>query len=262
MRIFHSAFSSKRSLKFSIYGFIGIQYLLACASSVPKKNLNIAPPDAQHVANKNKSSAQVDEMLDQLPEDARGSDGEISIPVDPSVLQSSEKKLTPLEQRRREVNARRTDQEIIGATRSRDDALGKEMNDIDKKLKVTNDDNNDQLPSFTLGSQKIKDLYKMREYDEALIEANELLRYYPKSAALLSMKGSLHQRLGQIDVALSSYKRAYEYEPSRRLLAQIEHLQRLIAERESLRRTREGIVTPGGVQEMKEIPPKVQKGEN
>lgn len=211
----------------------------------------IAPPPGTAAK---RFPSQVDELLDQVPESARGDDGELAMPVDPSLLPGSEKRLTPVEQRRREFNARRTDQEVVGATRATDDTLGRDLGDIDRKLKVTPEENSGQAPSFTLGIQKVKELFKEKLFEDALIETNEMLRFYPKSAQVLLMKGTLHQRLGQVDLALSSYKRAYEYEPSRKLLAQIESLQRVVTERESLRPTREGLVVPGGVQEIKVLP--------
>lgn len=153
------------------------------------------------------------------------------------------KQRTAEEQRRREHAARATDREVAGV--SQDSASAKKLGDVDRALGLESSENGN-APSFTLGVQKIKDLFKEKQFEEALIETNDLLKYYPRSAQLLLMKGTLHQRLSQVDLALTSYERAFEFEPSRKLQAQISSLKQVVREREEMRRSREGVVKPGG----------------
>jgi hypothetical protein len=59
------------------------------------------------------------------------------------------------------------------------------------------------------------------------------------------MKGTLYQRLNQIELALASYERAYDIEPTRKLLAQIEHLRSVLNDRAEIAKPRSPIVLPG-----------------
>lgn len=155
------------------------------------------------------------------------------------------------EQRRREHAARATDREVAGV--AQDSTSAKKMGDVDRVLGVESSDNAN-APSFTLGVQKVKELFKDKQFEEALIETNDLLRYYPRSAQLLLMKGTLHQRLSQVDLALTAYERAFEFEPSRKLQAQISSLKQVVREREEMRRSREGVVKPGGPIKIETVP--------
>ena len=215
----------------------------------PGPGARIALPAGAEKSKKDRQA--VDKLLAGLPEEAR-EDGEISIPADPSLTPDNPGRSA--EERRRDFQARQTDEELTGGARSLDERHSKDLGNLDSQLKVTPEENLGQGPSFSRGVQKIKGLFKSRSYEEALIETNELLRFYPAAPQLLMMKGTLHQRLGQIDLAFTAYTRAFEYEPSKKLKAQIDHLKRLLAERDSLRKPREGIVIPGGVEETKFIP--------
>lgn len=206
-----------------------------------------APPGASRAENK---------VLNRLPEEAQGQDSEIIMPVDTEFSRP----LSEMEQRRRESEARKTDQEIIGGSRNLGDRQADGIGKVDKDLGVSSKEQGGQSPSFTLAIQKIKELYTANKIEDALIETNLLLKSYPKSPKLLMMKGTLHQRLGYIDLALVAYERAYEGEPSKKLAAQIQHLKRLISERELLRqKNKEGVVTSKGVQDLKVITPAGKK---
>ena len=217
--------------------------------ALPGPGARISPPPGAEKSKKERQA--VDKLLAGLPDEARDG-GELSIPADPALTPESTGRSA--EERRRDFQARQTDEELTGGARSLDERHTKDLGDLDSQLKVTPEENAGQGPSFSRGIQKVKELFKNRSFEEALIETNELLHYYPASAQLLLMKGTLHQRLGQIDLALAAYSRAFEYEPSKKLKAQIDHLKRLVAERESLRKPLEGIVVPGGVEETKFIP--------
>lgn len=213
----------------------------------------IAPPPGGDTQRKERQA--VDSMLGQIPQ---GNDDEVSVPIE--AIPGFERRSTE-EERRRQFNAQKTDNEIVGSTGAADERNAQQLGDIDRALGVEPLENGGQAPSYTLGLQTLKDLYKEKKFEDALISVNDLLRWYPKSAQLLMMKGTLHQRLGQIDLSLSAYQRAFEFEPSRKLKAQIDHVQRLVNEREQLRRQREGVVAPGGDAEIKTVP-NIRNGEN
>ena len=110
------------------------------------------------------------------------------------------------------------------------------MGDVDRVLDVSEESARPMTPSFIGQTQKIRELFQNRRFEDALVETNELLLHYPRSALLWTMKGTLHLRLNQNDLALAAYEKSFDIEPSRRLLAQIEDLRRLAAERESMRK--------------------------
>ncbi len=152
------------------------------------------------------------------------------------------------------ATSRRTDAELAGAPSAMEDRHGAELWSLDSSLGLSAEalpGDSAASPSYTKGLAEIRRLWQVHKYEEALVTANHLLEYFPGDAKVLTMKGTLCQRMGKLDVALASYSQAYELEPSARLQSQIEYLQGLTAERERLR-TR---VVPGGVQELRSIAP-------
>ena len=210
----------------------------------------IAPPPGAYNPKKDRDAA--DMLLEQFPESARDSDSIVSIPMDSSSLPGSPQ--ASAVDRKRDLKARRTDSEVVGNQKNLSDRYATDLGEIDRDLGVLPQEANQSAPSFTLGVQKIKGLFKEGNHEDALLETNELLRYYPKAPQLLLMKGTLHQKLGQVDLALTAYERAFEYEPSRKLKAQIDYLKRQIGERETMKKPIEGIVIPQGVQEIRPVP--------
>lgn len=258
----HLAFSFNSFVAVALFAML---FLSGCMSSTPPNDAvnvdgtagpgaPIAPPPGVESAKKDKQAT--DALFNQIP-GGMGDDTEISMPADS--IPGVEKK-SSLEQRRREWQAKKTDNELVGSAHATDDRHSKTLGDLDKQLGVQPEEKPGGIPSYTLGIQFVKELFQDKKYEDALIEANELLHYYPKSAQLLLMKGTLHQRLGQIDLALTAYQRSAEYEPSRKLQAQIDHVQRLINERETLRKRREGIVAPGGEAEIRTLPGRSNEG--
>jgi tetratricopeptide (TPR) repeat protein len=143
------------------------------------------------------------------------------------------------QRRRREAKNRRTDNEIVGAARTIDERHATDMGALDRDLGVVPSEKYGGSPSYVSTMQEIKELYKEREYEAALVETNEALRSFPKSAKLLTMKGTLHQKLNNIELATAAYERAFALEPTKKLEAQIEHLRSVLSERASLGRKRE-----------------------
>lgn len=93
----------------------------------------------------------------------------------------------------------------------------------------------DVAPSYILGIKSVQKHFKNKDFEDALIEVNELLKFYPKSAKLLLMKGTLHRRLGNPSLALKSYESAFVLEPSVRVEAQILELKKTLQDMEDRR---------------------------
>ncbi|HMF41877.1 MAG TPA: hypothetical protein VKQ32_14485 [Polyangia bacterium] len=79
--------------------------------------------------------------------------------------------------------------------------------------------------SYLLTLARVKDLYKSRQYELALVELTELDRQYPEDEHILSMKGSLYERLGNKNLAREAWQQTLRINPYN--LAVLEALQRL-----------------------------------
>lgn len=192
----------------------------------------ILPPDGSTSASRASQKNEIDKLLEGIPDDAKGSNSEISIPVgDGSAPGRAEDEH---QRKRRESKNRRTDNEIVGAARTIDERHAKDMGELDRDLGLTPSEKSESSPSYISTMQEIKALYKDREYEAALVETNEALRSFPKSAKLLTMKGTLHQKLNNIELATAAYERAFAIEPTKKLEAQIEHLRSVLEERAAL----------------------------
>jgi hypothetical protein len=168
----------------------------------------------------------------------------------PPVLQGG---VTLEEQRQREMRARSTDAEIGNLEGGLGSPLDTELGRIERDLDLESTVPVEKVPSFTAVTKKIKHLFKSRHFEDALTETNYLLEFYPRSPQLLMMKGTLHQKLEQVDLALAAYREAYFIRPHRKLQAQIRYLEFRVAEGERLRRGNgrvEGVVTPEGVEKI------------
>jgi len=62
--------------------------------------------------------------------------------------------------------------------------------------------------SYLLTLARVKDLYRAKQYELALVELAELDRQYPDDEHILSMKGSLYERLGNIALAREAWQSA------------------------------------------------------
>jgi tetratricopeptide (TPR) repeat protein len=79
--------------------------------------------------------------------------------------------------------------------------------------------------SYLLTLARVKDLYRTRQYELALVELGELDRQYPDDEHILSMKGSLYERLGNKNLAREAWQQTLRINPYN--LAVLEALQRL-----------------------------------
>ena len=225
-----------------------------------RAGVRIAPPSGK-IGSDTRARSAVEELL-SIPPGESSSDDEMSAPAEGVFEDPAEKERRELERRRRERNLQPLDRELSGGRKSMDERHSKDLMDLDRSLGVESDSDPEGGQSYTLAVIQLKRLFKAREYEEALILLTELLRQYPLSVQLLMMKGTLHQRLDQIDLALAAYEKAFEEEPSKRLKAQIDYLKRRSWERNRLRsqgdgqRSRlEGTVIPLGVEETRVLQP-------
>jgi tetratricopeptide (TPR) repeat protein len=80
-------------------------------------------------------------------------------------------------------------------------------------------------PSYLLTLERVKELYRTRHYELGLVELVELEKQYPEDEHILSMKGSLYERLGNKSLAREAWQQALRLNPYN--LAVLEALQRL-----------------------------------
>jgi hypothetical protein len=79
--------------------------------------------------------------------------------------------------------------------------------------------------SYLLTLAKVKDLYRSRNYEIALVELVALEREYPNDERILSMKGSLYEKVGRRQLARESWEAVLAINPYNLQVA--EALQRL-----------------------------------
>jgi tetratricopeptide (TPR) repeat protein len=79
--------------------------------------------------------------------------------------------------------------------------------------------------SYLLTLAKVKELYRTHHYELGLVEIVKLEQQYPDDEHILSMKGSLYERLGNKNLAREAWQEALRLNPFN--LAVLEALQRL-----------------------------------
>ncbi len=79
--------------------------------------------------------------------------------------------------------------------------------------------------SYLLTLERVKELYRTRHYELGLVELVELEKQYPEDEHILSMKGSLYERLGNKPLAREAWQQVLRINPYN--LAVLEALQRL-----------------------------------
>lgn len=107
-----------------------------------------------------------------------------------------------------------TDKELVSQFPKPDARAQEDRALLDKAFGVSENEGPRQAPSYTLALAKIAKLYKKRKYEYALIEANNMLAFYPNSAQLYKMKGTVLLRLGNQKLAERSWSRAAELKPN------------------------------------------------
>lgn len=236
------ASNSKRSLALLLFASACSTTQTGDVGTVPSPQENapraqefrIAPPMSMGEA----EEQQQREKIQQLLSGESNADGlsEVQLPAAAFGLQPNDVSNDPIAQARQRARVQRTDAEIAASSGAGE--FEKKLGDVDRMLDVSEEAERPMTPSFTIQSQKIRELFQKNRYEDALVETNELLIHYPRSGLLWTMKGTLHLRLSQNDLSLAAYEKAFDIEPSQRLLAQIEDLRRIVSERETLRRQR------------------------
>jgi tetratricopeptide (TPR) repeat protein len=159
--------------------------------------------------------------------------GEVRLPATALGLQPGDVTGDPLAVQRQMSRYQRSDAEIGLASGAGE--FEKKFGEFDRLMDVSEDANQPVSPSFLATTKRIRELFQKKQFEDALVETNEVLLHYPKSALLWLMKGTLHLRLNQAALSLAAYEKAFDLEPDPRVLAQIEQLRRLQGEREALR---------------------------
>ena len=67
----------------------------------------------------------------------------------------------------------------------------------------------------------VKQLFRGGRFEAALIEIDRLVKMYPTNGRLYEMRGTCMDRLGYPDLALKSWKQAFEFEPHKLSLKKI-----------------------------------------
>ncbi|NRA67343.1 MAG: hypothetical protein HRU19_22860 [Pseudobacteriovorax sp.] len=111
-------------------------------------------------------------------------------------------------------NPQLTDRELIAQFPSLDAATEEERMLLDKAFGVSEEGGPRQAPSYSVGLAKLNQLYRKREYELALIEVNNLLAFYPTSARLYKMKGTILRKTDDLRLAEKAWIRASELAPS------------------------------------------------
>jgi tetratricopeptide (TPR) repeat protein len=108
-------------------------------------------------------------------------------------------------------------------------AAAREDGDAKPEKRAARKPGDDKPPSakasYLLTLARVKDLYRTRQYELALVELAELDRQYPDDEHILSMKGSLYERLGNKNLARESWQQTLRLNPYN--LTVLEALQRL-----------------------------------
>ncbi len=76
-----------------------------------------------------------------------------------------------------------------------------------------------QSPSYSMGIAKINQHYLEKKYEFCLIEINQLLSFYPSSARLYKMKGTILLKMQSDSLAEVAWSRASELSPEDRSLS-------------------------------------------
>lgn len=193
-----------------------------------------------------KSAVGASEYTVEIPDDASRYD--IQIPLaelspagtSPTALSSSQPGLNPAT----------TDKELVAALPSLAKSKPGETAVMDAAFGVGTPEGPVQSPSYSLGIAKVNQYYREKNFELALVELNNLIAFYPNSAKLLKMKGTLLIKTGNRDLAMKSWQRAYDLAPNDSALKRsIDRLNdRILAEQNARRNipseTQRSTITP------------------
>lgn len=135
-----------------------------------------------------------------------GRDYDVEVPIARSSSDSSRKY--------RIKNAQMTDRELVSSMPKVSQATEQERMLLDKAFGVGEKGGPKQSPSYSLGINKINELYRKGKFEFALIEINNLMTFYPTSVKLYKMKGSVLIKLGNYKLAEKAWTRASDLSPN------------------------------------------------
>jgi len=115
-------------------------------------------------------------------------------------------------------NPQLTDRELLSTMPTADREQERDRSLLENAMGVGTQDGPDQGPSYSLGLAKVNQHYKVRNYEYALIEVNQLLSYYPNAARLYKMKGTILLKTGDLSLAEKAWLRASELDPKDRTI--------------------------------------------
>lgn len=109
-----------------------------------------------------------------------------------------------------------TDREIASVMPKNNVEDSWQRNQIEKDLGLTTSANSDPYreKSYLAGLDQIKNHYRKGRFEAGLIETDKLIRVYPTDPKLLSMKGTLLDRLGYHDLALKAWDESLKLNPN------------------------------------------------
>ena len=111
-------------------------------------------------------------------------------------------------------NPTSTDREMLADMPHLDESHAADTQTLDAALGVSSENGPTQSPSYTLGLAKATDYYRKREYEFALIEINNLLIYFPQSAKLQMMKGTIYLKMQNLTMAERSWQKSLDMAPN------------------------------------------------
>ena len=114
----------------------------------------------------------------------------------------------------------RTDKEMTASLPQVSDGNPETAQLVDKAFGVGKSGGPEQAPSYVLTLSRITSLYKERQYEFCLIEINNLLEFYPNSAKLYKMKGSVYLKMQNFGLAEKAWQQALNITPNDRSLRQ------------------------------------------
>lgn len=141
-----------------------------------------------------------------------GQDYDIVVPL--ATLEEN----VPETDRYEEHEAVATDKELLSSIPTLENKRARSTALLDKAYGVGSKSGPKQAPSYSLKLAKIKSLYKQKKFELGLIEINKMLAFYPTSAQLHKMKGSIYLKLQQLRLAERAWLKALELEPSNKIL--------------------------------------------
>lgn len=110
-------------------------------------------------------------------------------------------------------NAQLTDRELVASMPKLEQATEEERALMDRAYGVGERGGPRQAPSYTLGINKINQLYRQGRYELALVEINNLMAFYPTSVKLFKMKGTVLIKLRNYELAERAWLRAGDLAP-------------------------------------------------